>query len=75
MNNHRAAHTVNDCGMGYNVRLTYRGYIISLAADGEDTQVWDRREKYLWSCFGTQGESIQQAMEFINAKISEEKGN
>ena len=71
MNHYRADHTVNVTRSGYNVRLNYKGYIISLASDGEDTLVWhesDEDETY-HSCVGTTGLSVRKCMDFVDNLI------
>lgn len=62
-------HKVTDCGMGYNVKIHYRGYTISLAADGADIWVLDSKDEYVWGCDGTDGESVREAIEFINGMV------
>lgn len=67
-NHHRAGHIVNvipGC-RGYNVQLPYRGYTISLGMDGETTAVWKGDGDFLFQSLGTDGESIRQAMNYVD---------
>lgn len=71
-NDRRADHQVNDIyGMGYNVRLYYRGYEVSLAADGESSRVYPSKESSdtLFESPTTTGESVLQCFQFIDELV------
>jgi hypothetical protein len=75
LNDFRADHTVNFVGKGCNVRFPYRGFVISLAADGSDTIVEYPSGKYFIGCgqiAGTSGESIRVAMFRVDNHLDQE---
>ena len=72
-NDHRAAHRVMAFPFGTNVRIPYRGYEISLAADGGDTIIC-HGDTIVVDCGhinGTSGESILKAMRVVDALVNE----
>jgi len=64
-NDHRAAHRVHTYGHGYCVKFMYEGFEISLAMDGENTQVYTG-EDMLFSTPGTDVLSILRAKTFVD---------
>ena len=75
-NDHRAYHKVNFVPYsGFNVQIPYKGYMISLASDGEDTLVFEDLEpQHLYRVEGTSGKSIKKAIKFIDRRIKSNKG-
>ena len=65
-NHHRADHKVNDCYEGFNVRIPYKGYQISLASDGGDTVVFKELEEVLFESVGTNGYAVKACINFID---------
>lgn len=74
-NDHRAAHYVHvlsfDGRGATNVAIPYRGFIISLAADGADTCVFrdDDNRTEIIGCgvlFGTGGDAVKRAIQMID---------
>ena len=69
-NDHRAAHRVTVFPFGTNVRIPYRGFQISLAADGAGILILraDGTDAVgVSEIFGTSGESILWAMKIIDS--------
>ena len=67
-NYHRAGHKVNNIfDYGYNVKLTYKGYEVSLASDGEDTIVFEGLSPALFTAIGTTGEAVKSCFDFIDS--------
>ena len=65
-NEFRAAHTVNFCWIGFNVKIPYKGYEISLAADGGDIIVFNSDGDPLATFVSTTGESVKSAIVYID---------
>lgn len=69
-NHHRADHTVNELPHlgGFNVRLYYKGYEVSLACDGTSTCVYTDVESSdeLFETDRTTGEAVLLAFQFID---------
>lgn len=69
-NHHRADHRVTDVfGDGFNVTLSYGGYEVSLACDGENTAVYADKDSsdQLFSAPTTTGEAIKACFAFIDS--------
>jgi hypothetical protein len=65
-NDCRAAHRVNWTPNGFNVQIPYKGYTLSLASDGADVFVWDKSNTNWFQVEGTSGESIREAMDWVD---------
>jgi len=64
-NDPRAAHAVYVFPYATNVKFTHRGYTISLAADGQETIVFDG-DKNIAEFSGTSALAVYEAVNWIN---------
>lgn len=78
-NDVRASHRVTvfrtDARNGAHVQIPYKGYIISLAMDGYDTQIFLGDDNILGmsEIHGTDGEAIKKAIKFVDDYIEAKK--
>lgn len=66
-NDHRAAHQVYVFPTATNVKFMHMGYEISLAADGQETMVFDANDKHVFQVEGTSAKSVWQCVNWIES--------
>ena len=67
-NDPRAAHKVYVLPTGTNVKFFHKGYEISLAADGQETMVFDAKGVQLFQVEGTSAKSVCACVDWIDAR-------
>lgn len=66
-NDIRAAHRVYVFPTATNVKFMHNGYQISLAADGQDTMVFDAKDKHVFQVAGTSAKAVWECVNWIDA--------
>lgn len=69
-NDPRAAHIVHVFPDATNVKFNHRGMVISLAADGQDTLVFDTNGNTVWEGRCTSAMQVKNAVEWIDATLA-----
>jgi hypothetical protein len=68
-NDIRAGHKVTVFEWGTNVQFQHNEYVISLAADGQETIVFDRDSNAVFETPGTYADAVVAAVNWINKQI------
>lgn len=66
-NDPRADHKVHVYPHATNVKLYHRGYEISLAADGQETIIFDSEDNEVWRTTGTSALAVFHCVQFIDS--------
>lgn len=65
-NDHRAGHTVHVFDWGTNVKFQHNEYTISLAADGQETIVFNKDGDPVFETPGTYADAVVASVNWIN---------